>query len=77
MFSVLLRAKSQDWIKDVRPVSNSLKPGNKNLMIEPLIEPERIIFPPLHIKLGVRKQFFEALDFHGDCFKYICYTFLD
>ena len=39
-----------------------------------MIEPEKIILPPLHIKLGLMKQFVEALDFQGDCFKYICYT---
>ena len=48
---------------------------NKNIINEPLVEPEKIILPLLHIKLGLMKQFVKALDFHGDCFKYIGYTF--
>ena len=56
------------------PARNSLKPGDKNIINEPLVEPEKIILPPLHIKLGLMKQFVEALDSHGDCFKYIDYT---
>ena len=68
------RAKSQHWVKHVGPASNSLKSGNKNIIIQALLEPEKIILPPLHIKLGLPKQFVKALDFHRGCFKYICYT---
>ena len=57
------------------PASNSLKPGDKNIIIQSLVEPEKIVFPPLHIELRLTKQFVKALDFHRDCFKYICYTF--
>ena len=57
------------------PASNSLKPGDKNIIIQLMVEPEKIILPPLHIKLVLTIQFVEALDFHRDCFKYICYTF--
>ena len=69
------RAKSQHWVNDVWPARNSLKPGDKNIINEPLVEPEKIILHPLHIKLGLMKQFVKTLDFHEDCFKYICYTF--
>jgi len=31
--------------------------GRKNIVNEPLVDPNRIIFPPLHIKLGLMKQF--------------------
>ena len=68
-------AKSQHWVKDVCPARNSLKLGNKNIINEPLVEPEKIILPLLHIKLGLMKQFVKALDFHGDCLKYIGYSF--
>ena len=46
--------------------------GAANIINEPLIEREKIILPPLHIKLGLMKQFVKALDRDGDCFKYIC-----
>ena len=35
----------------------------------------RLIFPPLHIKLGLIKQFEKALDTDGNCFKYLCESF--
>ena len=57
------------------PARNSLKPEDKNIINKPLVEPEKISLPPLYIKLGLMKQFVKTLDFHGDCFKYIGYTF--
>ena len=33
------------------------------------------MFPSLHIKLGIIKQFVKALEKNGDCFKYICMKF--
>ena len=54
---------------------HSFIPGEKNVINEPLVDRKNIIFPPLHIKLGVMKQFIKALDRDGDCFHYICSTF--
>ena len=34
-----------------------------------------ILLSPLHIKLGLIKQFVKALDKDGNCYKYICETF--
>src|SRR5678815_2436538 len=45
------------------------------LLREPLVQRENIILPPLHIKLGLMKQFVKALDHDGECFRYICSTF--
>ena len=36
---------------------------------------EKIIFPPLHIKLGLMKQYVKALSKEGDCFRYLCAAF--
>ena len=36
---------------------------------------DRILFPPLHIKLGLIKQFTQALEKDGDCFTYLCQDF--
>ena len=49
--------------------------GEKNVIAEPLVDRSKIIFPPLHIKLGLMKQFVKALDKDGECFKYICNAF--
>src|SRR6218665_1245830 len=35
----------------------------------------RVLFPPLHTKLGLIKQFAIALDNDGDCFAYMCQVF--
>jgi hypothetical protein len=35
------------------------------------VDPEKIILTPLHIKLGLMKQFVKALDGNGNCFNYL------
>ena len=34
-----------------------------NVIREPLVSQEKVLLPPLHIKLGLIKQFVKALDF--------------
>ena len=53
----------KDW-----PSRQDLAVGDKNIINEPLVNRDRIILPPLHIKLGLMKQFVKALDKDGDCF---------
>ena len=43
----------------------------RNVINEPLVDRDRILFPPLHIKIGLIKQFTK----NGDCFTYLCQTF--
>ena len=50
-------------------------PGEKNIQAQPLVEKSKIVFLPVHIKLGVMKQFVKALNKEGACFKYICGKF--
>ena len=57
------------------PTRNALKVGKKNIIREPLVEREKIMLPPLHIKFGLMKQFVKALDKNGGCFKYLCRFF--
>ena len=38
---------------------------------KPLVEREKNIFPPLHIKLDLMKQFVKAVDKNGSFFAYI------
>ena len=40
-----------------------------------LIDLNKVLLPPLHIKLGLMKQFVKALPKAGKCFKYICDKF--
>ena len=69
------RARALHWIRQDWPV-RELVPGEKNVQAHPLVERSRIIVPPLHIKLGIMKQFIKTLNKDGDCFKYICTKFL-
>ena len=49
---------------------NALNPGSHNVIREPLIERSTILLPPLHIKLGLMKNFTKVLDKQGQCFMY-------
>ena len=53
------------------PKRQSLTPGFKNVAHEPLIESSKILLPPLHIKLGLIKNFVKALDVNGSAFTYL------
>lgn len=69
------RATEDHWVTKNWQPRKSLTPGEKNIIYEPLVDPKNIVFPPLHIKLGLMKQFVKAIDHSGDCFSYICSTF--
>lgn len=61
--------KTKKW-----PVRTTLDPGSRNIIHDSLVEgwfPSKILIPPLHIKLGLMKQFVKALDKNGKCFKYL------
>ena len=69
------KANEEHWVRKEWPPRNTIKPGEKNIVNNPLVDRKNIILPPLHIKLGLMKQFVKALDRSGDCFRYICSTF--
>ena len=66
------RDKANHWVKKDWEPRITLRVGDKNIINEPLVPGDRIILPPLHIKLGLIKQSVKALDKDGECFKYIC-----
>jgi len=47
----------------------------ESIINNPLVDCDKILFPPLHIKLGMIKQFTNALDKNGSCFTYLCRSF--
>ena len=69
------RAKLEHWDRKEWPVREQMRVGENNVLCEQLVPRDRIIFPPLHIKLGLMKQFVKALNKEGTCFQYICKTF--
>ena len=49
--------------------------GSLNVRTPPLVRRSKIMFPSLHIKLDIMKQFVKALEKDGDRFKYIFIKF--
>jgi hypothetical protein len=49
---------------------NKLILNSKNILRKSLVNPEKMILPPLHIKFGLMKQFFKALNVNVNCFNY-------
>jgi hypothetical protein len=54
------RARGQHWEQKHWTPRTSLEPGSKN-MRKGLVDPKKILPLPLHIKLGIMKQFIKAL----------------
>lgn len=65
------RNKAQHWIQKEWTRRSGFEIGIKNVVRENLVDPNNVLLPPLHIKLGVMKQFVKALSKEGDCFKYL------
>jgi hypothetical protein len=56
------RATDQHYIRKVWPERGQLIPGMHNVIHKALVPREKILLPPLHIKLALLKQFVNALD---------------
>jgi len=65
-------AKIEHWERKDWQNRDQMMIGQNNIIKETLVERSKIIFPQLHIKLGLMKQFVKALNKKGECFKYIC-----
>ena len=48
--------------------------GEKNILNESLMSPDKALLPPLHITLGLMKQYVKSSYKGGKCFKFICAT---
>lgn len=65
------RDRAKHYKKIEWPIRSSFAPGSRNIIHESLVDPSKILIPPLHIKLGLMKQFVKALDKTGQCFQYL------
>lgn len=65
------RDRENHYYKKVWPTRKSLIPGQKNVKYSPLVKPADILLPPLHIKLGLMKNFVKAMDRNGNGFLYL------
>jgi hypothetical protein len=53
------------------PRRDSLIPEKKNVLNSPLVNPEKVFLPPLHIKLGLMKNYVKVVDKNGAGFVYL------
>jgi len=65
------RARAAYYVRQNWPMRQSLEPGQKSVQHPPLVESEKILLPPLHIKLGVMKNFVKAMDKTRPALQYI------
>jgi len=69
------RARNLHWKNKLWPSRKDLKPGLKNVINSNLIDPNKVLLPPLHIKLGIMKQFVKRLNENSDAFEYLSKKF--
>ena len=65
------RDKKNRYINKLWPKLTSLTPGEKNVFNTPLVLTEKMYLPPLHIKLGIMKNFVKDMDKTGCGFEYV------
>ena len=61
-----LHYKQKHW-----PKRENFQPGKENVKSLPLVNPKSVLLPPLHIKLGLIKQFVKAMDKNGTGIKFL------
>jgi hypothetical protein len=55
----------------------TLKVGEKNVQHSALAEWHKTLLPPLHITLGLKKNFVKSMERTGSAFKYLAENSLD
>ena len=69
------RADEQHYLIKNWPACQDFTPGSHNVLNSSLIERSKILLPPLHIKLGLAKQFVKALKPTSCAFRHITQMF--
>lgn len=70
------RARDEHYVKSIWPSRNNLEVGSKNILKINLIPVEKILLPPLHIKLGLFKQLVKAMKMmNSNAFRYLFVKF--
>ena len=64
------KAKTKCWEQEEWPERKEFTPGEKNILNQLLVDPRKVLLPfkPLHIKLGLIKQYVKSLDNMGHVF---------
>ena len=69
------RPKDSHWAHKTWPERKTLQSGTKNIIHGPLVSWDKIILPPLNIKLGLMKQYVRGLDKDEHFFRNLCSAF--
>jgi hypothetical protein len=69
------RGVQQHYIQREWPPRTCYIAGQHSVKCEPLVSAQKVLLPPLHIKLGLMKNFVKALDKKGKAFEYLCTQF--
>lgn len=70
------RARKEHYIKKDWPLRENLTPGSLNVIHSPLVSKNKILLPPLHIKLGLVKQFVKSMkNTSSEAFQYLFIKF--
>ena len=56
------RANAQHYVRWSWPIRTEFCVGKQNVKFESIVGAEKVLMPPLHIKLGLMKQFVKKLD---------------
>ena len=65
------RARSQHYMQKDWPKKSFYVSSTKNVCQTPIVDSSKIILPPLHIKLGLLKNFVKAMNKSGEGFKHL------
>ena len=70
------RTTAQHYETKEWPKRNSYAPGVKNIQHIPLVNSDKVLMPPLHIKLGLMKNFVKAMaKQNSNGFEFLCKKF--
>ena len=70
------RTTAQHYETKKWPTKNSYAPGVKNIQHIPLVNPDKVLMPPLHIILGLMKNFVKAMaKQNSNDFEFLCKKF--
>lgn len=65
------RADEKHYQQRHWPSRDNFQPGSHNIVSMPLIPSGKVLLPPLHIKLGLMKNFIKAMNKDGAAFQYV------
>lgn len=65
------RARDSHYVRKHWPPRKDLVPGQKNVAHEPLVDKKNIYLPPLHIKLGLMRNYVKAMNKQSEAFTYL------